>query len=214
MRGIAFLYLLFIPFLSIAQAKKARSQIEKGKMEDAHELLKKALSKDSLAASEKYVLASLFFNSEFSNNNLDSAYHYVIQAIEAYGKTATKEQLKSSAQGFDSTTYHELKKKVETAGYSRAKLQGGEQDYIDYILAFSSSHLMDSAVLLRDEQAFTTAKKEDTYEVYEEFFITYPNALEVDEAKKRYEKLLFEHMTASKKLNSYQSILTPSGLSW
>ncbi len=214
MRLIVILGILFIPYLSFTQARRAQSQIEKGKLEDAYERLNRALVKDSLAAAEKYVLASLFFDSGFANYDLDSAYHYILQALDAYEQTDYKEQLKQVDQGFSLSNFIELKKEIEAVGFRRAKSGGGEQDYIDYIAEFSSASQIDSAIFFRNELAFFSAKKKDTYQAYKHFFNTYPEAIEVGEARKRYEKLLFEKKTSNKKLNSYQQFLQEYPRTW
>jgi len=214
MRVIILLCLLLLPSSLLSQARKAQSDIEKGKLEEAYERLNKALAKDSLAAAEKYVLASLFFNTSFSNVHLDSAYHYILQAITAYELTPSKEQLKRSGQGFGLNRYEKLKEKIENVGFSRAKRGGKEQDYIEYILGFSTAAKIDSAILLRNEQAYLIAAKEDRYQAYEYFIITYPEASEIPEAKKRYERLLYTEKTGDGKLNSFKQFLRNYPETW
>ena len=214
MRLIVILCLILLPFISSAQARKAQSDIEKGKLEDAYERLNKAVDKDSLAAAEKYILASLFFNSNFSNVHLDSAYHYILQAIVAHELSSSKEQLKRSGQGFDLNTYEKLKEEIEQAGFTRAKMGGKEQDYINFIQEFSTSSNIDSAILLRNEQAYLIASKEDSYQSYENFITTYPNATEIPDAKKKYERLLYQEKTEDGKLNSYKQFLMDFPETW
>ncbi|MBK7652587.1 MAG: WG repeat-containing protein [Flammeovirgaceae bacterium] len=57
---------------------------------------------------------------------------------------------------------------------------------------------------MRDEVAFLDALKINTYTVYEAYFQKYPQSHRAQEAKKRYEKLLFEDKTSDKKLSSYK----------
>ena len=89
MRAIVFVCLLLVPHLALSQAKRAQSLIDKGKIEEAFRLLNRVLTKDSLAAAEKYVLATLYFDQNYAKNDLDSAYHYILIAIKSFAKTVT-----------------------------------------------------------------------------------------------------------------------------
>ena len=86
-------------------------------MEDAYLLLKKSIADDSLASAEKYVMAGLFFNSSFSKNDLDSAYHYILESINGYKLTEPKEQQTLRNRGFNPELFSELKADIEEAGF-------------------------------------------------------------------------------------------------
>jgi hypothetical protein len=214
MRIFVLLCLFTLPALAFSQARRALALIEKSKSEEAYELLNKALAKDSLASAEKYVLATLFFNHDYAKNNLDSAYHYILMALEAYYKTAEKSQAKHSSNGFDLTIFGQLKEDIEAEGFIRAKDGGKEQDYIDFLIEFSTSTQVDSAVILRNIEAFITAENTNSYQSYKHFIDTYPLAREVDEARKRYEQLLFTNKTKDGKLASYQQFLQQYPDTW
>ena len=207
MRVLVFLFLFTLPIVTLSQARRATALIDKNKTEEAYELLNKALDKDSLAPAEKYVLAGLFFKPDYVNANLDSAYYYILKAIIAYNNTEFKLQTRLANNGFDSISFAQLKEEIEAAGFLRAKEGGNEQDYIDFLLAFPTSIHADSAVILRNIEAFTIAEKKNTYQSYKQFFDIYPQAMEANEARKRYEKLLFENKTVDGKLYAFQQFL-------
>ena len=197
-----------------SQARRAQSLIDKDKREEAYELLNRALDKDSLASAEKYVLARLFFNQDYAKNNLDSAYHYILMALEAYNKTDDKSQARLSNNGFDLTVFGQLKEDIEAAGFLRAKAGGEEQDYIDFLIGFSTSLQVDSAIILRNIEAFKTAEKINSFQSYKQFLDTYPQASEANEARKQYEQLLFTNKTKDGKLDSYQQFLKKYPDTW
>ncbi|RLD24235.1 MAG: hypothetical protein DRI71_03185 [Bacteroidetes bacterium] len=214
MRFAVFVCLLLLPFLALSQARRAKSLIEKEKLQDAYLLLRKALAKDSLASAEKYVLSGLYFNNNFEHNNLDSAYHYILEAVIADELIETKLRETLSNRGFSLEVYSELKAQIEEAGFKRAIVGGKEKDFIDFLIEFNTSIHIDSAINLRNEVAYSTVSKEHTYEAYQHFFFTYPQAKQVPESRKRYEELLYEEKTASGKLKSYQVFLQDFPDTW
>ena len=214
MRILVFLCLIILPIVAQSQARRAQSLIDKNKTEEAYQLLTKELKKDSLASAEKHVLASLFFNPTYANNNLDSAYHYILKALVAYEKTTEKGQSKLANSGFTKELIVQLKKEIESAGFIRAKDGGKEQDYIDFLIEFPTSLQVDSAITLRNIEAFIIAEQTNTYQSYKQFFDTYPQAKEANEARKRYENLLFVNKTKDGKLHTYQQFLIDYPDTW
>ena len=164
MRILVFLCLLIIPIVAQSQARRAQSLIDKTKIEEAYQLLTKELKKDTLSSAEKYVLANLFFNPVFVNNNLDSAYFYVLEALEAYDLTSAKAQARLVNNGFNKELFGQLKDEIEIAGFLRAKDGGKEQDYINFLTEFPTSLQVDSAIILRNIEAFITAEKINTFQ--------------------------------------------------
>ena len=214
MRFFVVIMIFLVPLSGFSQARRARTLIEKQKLSEARELLQKALHKDSLAAAEKYVLAGLYFNPAFTGYNIDSAYHYILAATSAWDFTEAKEQETLAGRGFNPEAFNRLKAEIEQAGFDRAVQRGTEKDYLDFIAEFNTSGLVDSAIVLRNAEAFKTARTVNTWQAYEKFFVTYPEAKQVPEARKRYEKLLFLDQTADGKLSSYQSLLQAYPETW
>lgn len=207
MRIVFMLCLIISPFLGYSQARRAQSHIEKKKYEEAAALLIKSIHKDSLAAAEKYVLAGLFIDSAYHSYDIDSAYFYIIDAINSYGFLDPKLKQTLSNRGFSEASFNKLKAKIEEAGFERAVKLGREADFINFIDEFNSSIYLDSAITLRNSLAFGYASQQNTYQAYHHFFVTYPEAQEVPEAKNRYEKLLYEDKTGDRRLHSYQQFL-------
>jgi hypothetical protein len=214
MQRLLVICLFIIPTLSLSQARRALSLIDKEKTDEAYNLLTKAIAKDSLASAEQYALAQLLFMQDYKNYDLDSAYYYVLLAIETYGKSEVKVQEKLNKSGFSPESYDQLKREIESAGFHRAKDGGQEQDYIDFLTEFPTSIQADSAIMLRNKAAFLIAEQKNTYHSYKNFFNTYPEAIEVSEARKRYEKLLYEAKTADGKLNTYRQFLRDYPDTW
>lgn len=203
-----------MPSLAFSQARRALSLAEKGKVEDAFELLHKSIQKDSLAPAEHYVIASFFIDEKKPFYDIDSAYTHVNLALVQFPLLDEKHQQKLVGDGFDTLTYLHLKRIIERAGFERAKIMGRESDYILYLQDFPGSYQTDSAIFLRNQQAFVMAAKENTYAAYEKFFQTYPKANDSHEAHKRYENLLYHEKTKTGKLKAYQQFLTSYPDTW
>ncbi len=209
-----FVWLFILPICALSQARRAIALMDKDKTEEAYEVLDRALKKDSLAAAEKYVLAKLFFSPKYGNSSLDSAYQYILWAIRSFDYSPVKLQTRMSNNGFNTFQFGQLKGDIEVAGFQRAKEGGMEQDYVEFLAEFPTSEQVDSAVVLRNIQAFLIAEKSNTYQSYKQFFTTYPEANEVMEARKRYENLLYLNMTRDGKLNSYEKFLVNYPDTW
>ena len=214
MRAIAVICLVFLSFSAYTQAKRAKSLLEKDKIEDALELIRKTIAKDSLAPASKYLLAEYLFEPDSTYYDLDSAYFYVIAAQADFGGLTEKEQEKLIDDSFSPEIFSELKSEIEQAAFERAKIRGKVSDYTDFMNDFESSTLIDSAIYFRNQKAFLNASKADTYQAYKSFLEIYPTALDAPEAEKRYEYLLFKKKTASGKLSDYQSFLRTYPKTW
>jgi len=181
---------------------------------EAYELLMKSIHKDSLASAEHFILATLFIDTTYQFYDIDSAYYYIIQAKNLFNQLESKQQEKLIGSGYSLTSYDTLQQTVETAGFVRAVSLGREEDYINFLKLFPYAVQVDSAVSLRNDEAFNTALATNTYESYQEFFTKYPEASQVNEAKKRYHQLLFEVKTADRKLASFKKFLQDFPNTW
>jgi hypothetical protein len=195
---------LLIPALGMSQAKRAQNQLAKQKYADAYQLLVKGVSKDSLASAESFVLSQLFMVDSSGYYNIDSAYYYAERAIADFSGSDVKTQSRLEKDGFEDSAFVVQRQIVETAAFKLTKLADTEVDYSQYLVSYPLALQKDSAITFRNARAFETAQELNTFNGYKQFFNTYPNASEVPEAKKRYEKLLFEYHTADGKLSSYE----------
>lgn len=188
--------------------------LEKGKETEAYEMLTKAISKDTLASAEQYVLSFLLNNEDSEKYDLDSAYYYILLANGSFEAVDEKSQGKLVKNGFTRERYNLLKQEIEKRAFIRAKKKGLEDDYIAFISEFTTSVYIDSAIILRNVEAFHTAEKLNTISSYKNFFTTYPEAADEHEATKRYELLLYKHETSDGKLNSYRQFVINYPSTW
>jgi len=79
-----------------------------------------------------------------------------------------------------------------------------ELSYQIFLEQFEFARQRENAIELRDEVSFLDALKINSYESFDKYLNKYPNSQRAEEAKSRYEKLLFEDQTRDGKLKSYE----------
>lgn len=186
-----------------AESKKAFKLLEKGEYDKLAEMLQKSLEKDSTNAGAKYVFSLLYLTPKYREYNIDTSYYFINSAITDIG--IHDEKAIENLQKLDITdsTLHLQKKQVEIHAFRRAKAKQTIDDYDYFLNHFNGAIQADSAVALRNTIAYDDAVRLNTYESFQYFIHTYPDAEQIDLAKNHYEKLLYEAMTKDRKLESY-----------
>ena len=193
----------------IAQSSPASalSRVEKGNWIKAEQQLRKALKKDTLNPEARYVYSLLFFSAGYPKKNIDSAYHYSLASLSDFQKSSLRQKERMKRFPLDSVILIDLRKKIDSAAFERAKTINTIQSYQIFLDKFTFAAQREAAVELRDEVAFLGALKINTYKTFKEYANQYPYSHRNAEAEKRYEKLLFEDRTRDGKLKSYQNFL-------
>lgn len=207
MRLLLFISLLFISLSAWGQAKRAENLIEKEKYEQAFEILVSGMQKDSTDASLPFVLSELYLTSNWKQQNLDSAFYFAVNAIEKYNLLDEKSLDKHIKDGFGKTRLVELKEHIDHLSFERAKEGGKEESYQQFIDQHTDATDLDSAIFLRNEQAFLKASLINTRSSYKYFLDNYPNANDWREVDARYQKILYIEKTNSGKLKEYLSFI-------
>jgi len=167
---------ILISFSSWSQAKRALSLIEKEKYEMGFEILQNALTKDSLSADIPFVLSTLYLNEQWDKVNFDSSYYFALLALNNYDQLDEKQLDKHIKDGFSKSNLLSLKKDIDKKIFEIVKTKGNEQDYQQFISLHPNALELDSAIYLRNEQAFIKASKANTLNSYKLFIDKYPNA--------------------------------------
>ena len=185
----------------------ALKNLERHKWQRARELLSKALAKDSLNVTAKYVLAQYFFSEDNPAYNTDSAYQYILQAESDFAGLLFKQREKLRKFPLDSGVLVSKRKKIEASAFTHAHAQASEKAWNYFIKNYERSSLLSAAVDLRDSIAYNDTAAENTYESFQNFFQKYPEARQTLRARENYERLLFEHKTADQTLASFKTFL-------
>ncbi|HEX8041544.1 MAG TPA: WG repeat-containing protein, partial [Chryseosolibacter sp.] len=187
--------------------KTALRNIEKHRWQKAEAKLRKALSKDAVNPSIRYVLSVFYFRPDNPAYDLDSAYHYAVSALDDYTLTPERERDRLRRIPLDSTGLVALLQRIDSAAFEVARNANTEEAYIRFLNHFPHSAQRDLAEELRDEVAYVDALKQNTYQAFYSFLERYPKASRAPDARSRYDRLLYVDHTKDKRLNSYVSFL-------
>lgn len=210
MRILLTIILFTLSCLSYGQvnlAKRALKQLEKGDVDKAISINQKSITKDSTLAAGFYVQSRIFFTPSYPQYSIDSAYHFILMAINNFEALDEKERKKHEQAGINPDVMEHLKQSIDSAAFVRATERDTETAYNYFINTFNSAQQLPEAISLRNTRAFEKAIKENSYQSYKLFMEKYPEASQVKEAKKRYENLYFYERTADNTLASYQQFL-------
>jgi len=189
-----------------SQAKRAQNFIEKQKYVQAEILLQKAV-KAPLSAGEKYVYSVLLLMNDYPRYNIDSGYYYILGAVTDYEKSNEKTLEKLDKEGFDFESFIAQKNMIESLAFTLTKSADSEADYVLFLEKYTTSPEYDSAIWYRNERAFEAAAKRNIWERYKSFMDKYPDAERYQEAKEKYELLLYQDRTNDGKLESLEKFL-------
>src|SRR5688572_15994743 len=120
----------------------ALKNLERHKWQRARELLSKALAKDSLNVTAKYVLAQYFFSEGNPEYNIDSAHQYILQAENDFTDLLLKQREKLRRFPLDSDILVGTRKKIEESAFTRAHLQASENEWNYFIKNYERSSLL------------------------------------------------------------------------
>lgn len=207
MRLLVFISLISISLSAWSQARRAENLIEKEKYDQAFDILDNGMQKDSTDASLPFVLSELYLTNDWPRHHLDSAFYFAVNAIKKYDLLDEKSLDKHIKDGFGKTRLVELKELIDHLSFERAKTGGKEESYQQFIDRHTDAADLDSAIYLRDEQAFIKAAKLNTRASYKFFLDNYPNANDWGEANARYQQILYNEMTVSGKLKEYLTFI-------
>ncbi|HKZ36768.1 MAG TPA: WG repeat-containing protein [Chryseolinea sp.] len=185
----------------------ALKNIQKKKWDRAYVLLVKALDKDSLNVTAKYVLAQYFFSEDNPAFHLDSAYHHTLSALKDFQGTTRKQRDRLKRFPLDSISLTSLLEKIDSVAFQRAKAANTEMALADFVLHFPLSSYLNLAIDLRDSVAYADAVKKNNYDAFLHLMTLYPESKQFNRAREKYETLLFEDKTLDMTLNSYQNFL-------
>ncbi|MEA2041814.1 MAG: OmpA family protein [Bacteroidota bacterium] len=184
-----FLIALFflVPLAIFAQKyQNAFEYLEQGDFEKARHTFEKAEKK--LPTLERYGKAIIYFNPEYPKYSIIKAYKYSKYALGRYKRSENKKELKED-YGITGNLLETLRDSVAEHAYQNLSFKNNTAQLTEYLNVFSESNLHQGITRRRDSLAFSEAVKKGSFRDYQAFFISYPEALQVDEAKKQYRLL-------------------------
>src|SRR5688572_26756889 len=186
----------------------ALKNLHRQKWQRSHDLLTKALAKDSLNVTAKYVLAQYFFSEGNPAFQLDSAYRYVNGALTDFQSATLKQRERLRKFPLDSILLVDLRSRIDSTAFHLTKMNQTEKTWNDFIDHFPYFRSLPDAVALRDSVAYENAVQENTFQGFQIFFQQYPQAKEAAKARDNYERLLLADKTSDQTLASFEAFLS------
>lgn len=207
---IAWLCLVSIPAcaqLLLTPERQAWNNIVKQRWDRVEPQLHKALRKDSLNATARFVFASYFFSPQNPAFNIDSSYSHTLAALADFQRSDSRERERMKRFPVDSTILVHLREQIDSAAFEEAGRINTVEAYNHFLDTYSFAAQRARAVELRDEVAYFAAMKEHTYEAFAAYLETYPASARAKDAEEKYHTLLYEDKTRDKRLKSYQAFV-------
>lgn len=171
----------------------------------AKKLFEKSSKKKIIASS--YGLSVIYSKNNNPFHNLDSAYKFICLAQVNYlvAKPKTIEKIKKL--GVDSISIENLKDSIDSHKFIKVKKVGRVESLQAYINLHKDSYHLAKAIELRNQLAFDSSKIKNTSTAYRQFINDYPESIQLNEAKNRFEERLFIENTSNNKISEYQSFI-------
>lgn len=188
--------------------RQALKSIQKGKWDKAYSQLQEAADKDSSSIYAAYLLAQFFIAPANPHFQPDSAYRFSLKALNDYQNAPIKQRERLLRQAVDSSALIRQQQFIDSVAFLRAKQLNTEDGYLHFLSYFKTAvEYSNQAITLRNEAAYLTAAQVNSYESYYDFLAKYPDSEQREEAKSKYEELLFVAKTSDKRLASYEQYL-------
>jgi TolA-binding protein len=187
--------------------RQAWNNIEKKRWDRVESQLQKALRKDSLNATARFVYAAYFLSPENPAFNIDSSYHYILASQADFQQSDIRERERMKRFPLDSLVLLRLRERIDSAAFELATRTNTVEAYDHFLLVYSTASQHNRAVELRDEVAYFNAMKENSYQAFAEYLEKYPASARAKDAKDKYNTLLYENKTNDKRLKSYHAFV-------
>ena len=204
----AFCLLLF-GFTSMASQaddlKKALNALRAKDFNAAKKLIEQIVAKNSFDPGGYYAL-SLFY-SDADNHPYDylKAYDYAVLAEKYHSALTAREAANLKKLGVTPQVIRQCKQNIGEQALKEATVSGNQAKIDGIIGRFSDlPQVVAAATDFKHQIAFQEAARLNTYQSFQNFFIRYPAAKQVQEAKEKYDSLLYTGLTSTGKWQEYE----------
>lgn len=194
--------------LLLTPERQAWNNVEKKRWDRVDSQLRKALRKDSVNATARFVYAVYFLSHDNPAFHIDSSYHYTLAAQANYQQSDSRERERMKRFPLDSAILLRHREKVDSAAFEHAARVNTVEAYDHFLSLYSQATHRSRAIELRDEVAYFNAMRENSYSAFAEYMRKYPSSARAKDALEKYHTLLYENKTSDKRLKSYQSFVS------
>ena len=193
------------------------SSVFANKLDDAFEALKifdyfkaKSIFEDILEdepVAAPYGLSIIYFRKDNPFHDYDKAYSFIIKAEVNFGDLREKHREALKKYDVNETSIYFHKNKIIETQWLNLKGVKNIPELNAFINKYPEFKDYDKVVEYRNNIAFNYADSVASYRSYREFSSTYPNDYRANDAKDKYEQLLYFEKTKSGTLQSYIDFL-------
>ena len=206
---IRFLFLLLILSYSVnsQSLKKAYKFYEKGEINKFKDALIKMDEKGVDNAGKYYLYSLYYLENKDNRGDLDSSYFYINNSKDNYISVSGKlgeelNELNISIETIDSITGI-----IDSIEYDYVKEINSIDEYIKYLSDHEKSKFYSDALNSWHKLEFKNTRKINTWQAYQEFMGSFPDAIDFDLAKSYFDQLILQDKTSEKTLSSYEGFL-------
>jgi hypothetical protein len=193
-------------FLTIAgKLDKGMEALQSYNFATAKQLFEKALKKETAGAS--YGLSILYGVDNNPFFQLDSAYKYITQADSLFPKLDEKQQEVLAEITITDSAIQAQKLNISSQFYALIASSNVQADFDSFLVWHPWAIELEQATTIRNELAFQTAIRSNTYQAFALFMEMYPEADEVPLAQKKYDELFFRTKTKANSVEAYQQFI-------
>jgi tetratricopeptide (TPR) repeat protein len=182
---------------------KVRKFLEKAQYDKAEKVVRKALDKNPEDIEGNFYLSILFLEASYNLYNIDSALIFINKADTNFS-SANEEALKDLSKSLINKELLKAQRdSIDEAGYRRAMDAMNVESMEYFTKTFDGATQAEKVLQVRDSLVYDKAKITNTWQTYEAYFQTYPASVYADEAKKKYQSLIFQSYTSDGGVNGY-----------
>lgn len=185
---------------------KALNALRAKDFDAAKKFIEQVVAKNPFSAGGYYALSVFYGDADNHPHDYLKAHDYVVLAEKYYSTLTARETVSLKKLGVTPDAIQEQKKTIGERALQKATVSGNPAEIDAIISRFSDMpKVVEAATDFKHQVAFQEALRANTYQAFQNFFIRYPAARQVAEAKGKYDSLLYIGLTSTGKWQEYES---------
>jgi hypothetical protein len=200
-----FLFVLLFKNVNADKIEKGFERLKAFDYFNAKEYFEKTLEDEPAAAA--YGLSSIFSFEKNPFYNVDSARKYILICDSAYKLVKEKTKKKYNELGVNDSSIIKLSEFICIDAFKTFKNINSVAAYNHFLNYFNSCSQDSEAITLRNAAAYNDARFSNTSDAFKEFMALYPASIQYNDARSKFEELVFKENTSDNTIESYEKFL-------
>ena len=190
-----------------SREKAGLNKLKDKNWQQAKDLFRSAIQKDSNSILANYGLALYFFTPANPSSQIDSANQYLNKLQKLFAEIDPREADKLKKIPFDDSILNGLRNKIDSAAYISALKKNTLDAFNHYLNMFEKGRYMSTVIYKRDEIAFQNANANNSIESLNAFLESYPTSEFGNAAREKLERLSAEKALTTKSSEALHTFL-------